>query len=230
MDGVLVATEGLKEEAHRRVLGSYGHHGEIGPPFYHSVMGLPQAEVEARYLAEAGLAGSVRPEGYHERFRATYDALLRTDLSLVPGARALVDRLSGEGWRLALVSSSLRWMVDSVLSETRLGDRFEAVITADDVALEKPAPDPYLHALESLGLRAGAAVVVEDTTAGIESARAAGLPVVALRHAWNDRLDLTGADRLLDGLEDTDSVCRALEGALEKAAASPPEGRKRRRL
>ncbi|HKK27386.1 MAG TPA: HAD family phosphatase [Gemmatimonadota bacterium] len=214
MDGVLVATEGLKEEAHRRALRAFGVAGDIEPAFYHSMMGKPQDEVERLYLVEAGLAGRVDVPEYHARFRETYADLLSTDLSLAPGARALVERLGGDGWRLALVSSSLRWMVEAVLEQTGLVGAFGAVVAAEDVEREKPHPEPYLLALEALGLEPGSAVVLEDTPTGVVAGRAAGLPVVAVRHAWNGPFDLSAAAAILPGLDDVPAALRALEEAL----------------
>jgi len=217
MDGVLVATEGLKERAHRRALASLGFGGDIGPAFYHGLMGRPQAEVEGRYLEEAGLGGRVEPGAYHERFREVYGELLRTDLSLAPGARTLVRRLEAGGWRLGLVSSSLRWMVDAVLGATGLGGAFGAVVSAEDVRREKPDPEPYEAAARALGVGPGRAVVLEDTPTGILSGRAAGLPVVAVRHAWNGPFDLSAATVILSGLDDTPAVLRAIGEALAAA-------------
>jgi len=236
MDGVLVATEGLKEEAHRRTLAAFGCEGAPDRTFYRSVMGRPQAEVERAYLEEAGLVDRVAPPRYRERFRKEYQGLLHERLELVPGARALLARLSEDGWRLGLVSSSLRWMVELVLARTGIASFFEAVVTGDDVEREKPAPDPYRMALEEIAAASEAvgrpkprAVVVEDTPAGIASGLAAGLPVVALRHGWNESLDLAGASAILAGLGDTDGVVRALAEALEAAtrpgtAADPRAG------
>ncbi|MDP2480387.1 MAG: HAD family phosphatase [Candidatus Palauibacterales bacterium] len=220
MDGVLVATEGLKEQAHLRALASFGYEGTPGRALYRSVMGQPQDAVEHAYLVEAGLEGRVAGARYSERFRREYQELLHERLELVPGARALLVRLSEEGWRLALVSSSLRWMVELVLARAGLASFFEAVVTGDDVEHEKPAPDPYRAAFRALeGPEHLRAVVLEDTGAGIASGRAAGFPVIALRHGWNEELDLSGAGRVLTSLEDTGAVVGALEAALEAGPA-----------
>lgn len=214
MDGVLVATEGLKERAHRRTLSAFGFDRKVGPGFYHSMMGKPQAEVERLYLAEAGLTGRVDVDAYHRRFRQVYAGLLETDLALTPGARELVRRLGADGWDLALVSSSLRWMVEAVLGATGLEGAFGAVVAAEDVEREKPDPEPYLRAARALGVGPGSAVVLEDTPTGVLSGRSAGLPVVAVRHAWNGPFDLSAASAILGGLDDTAAVLRALEEAL----------------
>jgi beta-phosphoglucomutase-like phosphatase (HAD superfamily) len=233
MDGVLVATEGLKEQAHLRTLAAFGYEGTPGRAFYRSVMGQPQDAVERAYLEEAKLADRVAPARYRERFRREYQELLHERLELVPGARALLVRLSEEGWKLALVSSSLRWMVELVLARAGLASFFDAVVSGDDVEREKPAPDPYRAAFAALEDAAEAgeaaevppavaslrAVVLEDTGAGIAAGRAAGFPVVALRHGWNEELDLSGAGTVLESLEDTGAVLGALQAALDAGPA-----------
>jgi sugar-phosphatase len=56
----------------------------------------------------------------------------------------------------------------------------EVLVTADDVARSKPHPDGYLVAAARLRVAPSACVVVEDAPAGIESARAAGMPVIGI--------------------------------------------------
>lgn len=215
LDGVLVDTEGLKEASHRETLRELGFEGEIPDSFYHSMIGRSQTLVERLYLEEAGLAGRIDPETYHVRFRAAYTRRLRTEPTLVSGARPLLGRLRAEAWRLALVSASQRWMVEIVLERTGMGEDFGAVITAADVTHDKPDPEPYLRALDRLRLGPASAVVVEDTPTGLAAGLAAGLPVVAVRHAWNAPFDLSGATTVLTGLEDTEGVVRALAAALD---------------
>ena len=63
----------------------------------------------------------------------------------------------------------------------RLGilSRFDAIVCGDMVENRKPAPDPYLRAMELLGVRPSACVAVEDSPTGIASAKAAGCYVIA---------------------------------------------------
>ena len=59
-------------------------------------------------------------------------------------------------------------------------DRFEAIVTADDVRRFKPNPDPYLKALEKLKQEPEGCLVVENAPAGVQSAKAAGLTCYAV--------------------------------------------------
>ncbi len=98
-----------------------------------------------------------------------------------PGALELLDALAGAGIPLALASNSSREFVERTLERAGLIDgRFRHVITADDVANPKPAPDLYLAACAALGVAVDDAAALEDSPPGVASAAAAGLYVIAI--------------------------------------------------
>ncbi len=80
------------------------------------------------------------------------------------------------GFQLAVVTSSGRAEVEPILEAAGIRECFHAAVFGGDVKNLKPAPDPYLLAVERLSVKT--AIVVEDSDAGCESARAAGLPFV----------------------------------------------------
>jgi HAD superfamily hydrolase (TIGR01509 family) len=211
LDGVLVATEELKARAHAETVRRYGGALDLG--FYGEVMGKSHEEAARAFIEASG--ADLDTAAYARVFNAVYGDLLKTDLHPVPGAAELVAALRGEGYRLAVVSSSLRWMMDEVLNRTDLADAFEASVSADDVAHEKPSPEPYLKALSELGLEPGRAVVIEDSETGVASAVSAGLPVIAVRHRFNVRHDFSRARAELDGLGDTRRTIRTIARALD---------------
>ncbi len=89
---------------------------------------------------------------------------------------ALVQRFRGNEFTVLVTNASLR-NVDKLLQYHELSEFFDLVLTGDLVANKKPAPDLYFLALEKLNLQATECVAFEDSTAGIESARAAGIHV-----------------------------------------------------
>ena len=70
--------------------------------------------------------------------------------------------------------------VDRILTRLRLLSRFRAIVTAEDYARAKPAPDPFLAAARRLDLPPASCLVIEDSLAGVTAARAAGMRVVAV--------------------------------------------------
>jgi HAD superfamily hydrolase (TIGR01509 family) len=93
--------------------------------------------------------------------------------------RALLDELSG--LKLAVVSSSNRTEVEPILETGGLLVKMDTCVYGNDVKNLKPAPDPYLLAVERLGVRR--ALVVEDSDAGVASGQAAGLDVLRVPDA-----------------------------------------------
>lgn len=118
-----------------------------------------------------------------------YRQRARTELSAIPGAVALVHAVASAGGLQAVGSSGPRLNVDLALSLMDLRRFMGAVITGDDVAAAKPAPDIFLAGARALGIPPGRCVVVEDAPAGVAAARAAGMAVLAVTTS-------TTADRL----------------------------------
>jgi HAD superfamily hydrolase (TIGR01509 family) len=210
MDGVLVRTDQLKADAHSATVRQFG--GDVAPSFYELYMGNSHAVVRAAFMARAGL--SCAPARYTELYQGIYRSLLDAGPPVTPGVPALLEKLAERGIALALVSSSRSWMVDQVLRQTSLERFFQAVVTADDIANPKPAPDAYRFAMERLGVGATGSVAVEDSGPGIEAAAAAGVSVIGFRHSFNRTHDFSKTIAEFDSLEDTAAVLGTIESAL----------------
>ena len=218
LDGVLVDTEPLKLRAHRAAVEARG--GELGPELYRRQMGSAHEGVVRAFLEASGLeAGPEAVAAYEEIFRSTYRRLLSRELEPAAGAPDVLRTCREEDRPLALVTSSDRWMVEIVLPRLGAEDAFRAVVTAQDVEAEKPAPEPYLRARSALGRRGDAAVAVEDTRSGVASATAAGLPVVAVRHAFNRGRAFDEAAAVVESLSPASSFLELVDrvaGSVQK--------------
>ncbi|WP_313524378.1 HAD family hydrolase [Shinella sp.] len=175
-----------EEEAHARFLGrSLKSMSEI----LHDEYGLA---IDTAFL------DSMRKVLY-ERFRA--------ELRPIDGIAETVD---GLGIAYCVASSSQPERIRLSLSVTGLIDKFEPnIFSASMVLRGKPAPDLFLHASAAMGVEPGFCLVVEDSPAGIEAAKSAGMRVVAFTggsHARTPRhretlLDLK-PDALFDDMRD----------------------------
>ena len=110
-----------------------------------------------------------------ERYRKT----LKAKLTPVPGSVEAVKNLSKK-CPLALVSGSNRKEILWALDELGIRNHFKCILGAEDYPKSKPSPLCYLKALELLNADPTSTLVFEDSNAGIASARAAGLWVVAV--------------------------------------------------
>jgi HAD superfamily hydrolase (TIGR01509 family) len=136
-----------------------------------------------------------------------------------PGAVDLVDALLAAGIPVGLASNSTRPFLDLVLTGAGVADRFAVVVSGDDVAHPKPAPDLYLLACERLAVDPGASVALEDSPTGIVAARAAGMRVIGVPYLPDLDLD---AHVVAPSLAD-EAVWEAL-GLLDGPAASAAAG------
>ena len=108
--------------------------------------------------------------------------LATTEIAWRPGARELLAALGAAGVPCALVSASYRSLLDAVLEQLPAGT-FATVVGGDEVAVGKPAPDPYLQAAAALGVAAADCVVLEDSLPGTRSGQAAGAWVIGIPNA-----------------------------------------------
>lgn len=118
----------------------------------------------------------------------------------MPGAVELVTSLRGR-MPIAVASNSPRPLVEAALRPAGLWGRFDALISFDDVAAGKPAPDLYLKACAALAATPEHCLAFEDSETGLASARAAGLAVVGVPTLKNLEFD---ADLVVDSLADPD--------------------------
>jgi HAD superfamily hydrolase (TIGR01509 family) len=137
---------------------------------------------------------------------------LKEQLFIFPGVQQLV-REAATRYHLAIASGALRPEIEFVLEQAGLRKAFEHITSAEDVARGKPDPEAYLHALGALNrmrqrnglpepaLQAEQCLVVEDTLAGIQAARAAGMKILAVANTHTLQ-DLHEADAVVKSLEE----------------------------
>ncbi|MGH7322368.1 MAG: HAD family hydrolase, partial [Candidatus Rokuibacteriota bacterium] len=128
-------------------------------------------------------------------------SLIRTEGRGLPGVPEIPLRFREAGLRLGLVSPSARPVIDAILEAVGLSGAFEAVVSGDEVARGKPAPDGYLMAARRLAVDPGRCFVVEDTRNGVLAAKAAGMTVAAVPGPTATHEDFSPADLVLPSLE-----------------------------
>jgi HAD superfamily hydrolase (TIGR01509 family) len=199
LDGVLLESEELWADVRERLAHDRG--GRYGPEEQRAMMGMSSPEW-SRYMHEhVGL-----PESPDEIAAEVVDRMLdryREQLPLIDGAVEAVERLAAR-WPLGLASSSNRPLIDLVLERSGLAPLFKATVSSEEVARGKPAPDVYLEACRRLGVEPTRAAAIEDSHAGIGSARAAGMRVIAIPNPSYPPGDaaLAEADVVLRSLEE----------------------------
>lgn len=196
MDGLLLDTEVLWQRAEEELFTAHG--GVFSREDKLRVIGT-SFEFTARYFAERLAQPPERGPQLVDEMIETMHAALQRDVAVRPGAIALVARLRGR-IPLGLASNSPRRLVDAALRTAGLSDAFDAIVTSDDVAHSKPAPDIYLEACRRLGVPPEETLALEDSSSGVAAAKAAGLACIAVPQYAET--DVTAADRVIDSLEE----------------------------
>ncbi|WP_256388104.1 HAD family phosphatase [Allokutzneria sp. NRRL B-24872] len=179
MDGVIVESEHLWERSWTVSAAERGYAWTAEDTS--TVQGMSAPEWSAYVAARAGVpeeAETVRAECV----KFMVDKVLGGSVPLMPGAAELVRAVSGLV-PVAVASSAARVVIEAVLAEHGLADRFGAVCSSEEVPLGKPAPDVYLEAARRLGVDPLRCMGIEDSSNGMRSASAAGLTLVALPNA-----------------------------------------------
>ena len=175
-DGTLVDTMPAHYAAYRRVFADVGI--DLAEADYYDNVGGTWREAIPKFLRGRACACSV--EELHARKQARLLAELEVaDIPQLPAAR-LLPVLRGRV-PLAIASSGSRATIELVLRRLAWADAFAAVVTSEDVARGKPAPELFLLAARRIGVSPERCLAFEDTGDGVAAARAAGMTVVDVR-------------------------------------------------
>jgi HAD superfamily hydrolase (TIGR01509 family) len=192
LDGVLVDSEIWWDEVRRAFAAS--HHRPWTLDDRHAVMGQNSRQwaetmrVRLRLDLDPATIEAAVVEAMVERYE-------REGPPEIPGATRIVTRLARR-YPTAVASSAHRSVIDAALDALGLASTFGVVVSSDEVAHGKPAPDVYLETARRLGITPGRCVVVEDSINGVRAARSAGMTVVLVPNASVPPAD--GAAELAD--------------------------------
>lgn len=217
-DGVIANSEPLHLRAYQEVLTGIGI-TLTATDYYARYLGYDDVGVFEALGSQRGETprGKALGELIAEKSRR-FQVLLGSSDVIFPGAAECVRRLAAEV-PLAIASGAWLAEIEAVLERAGLRDCFAAIVSADDEIPTKPAPDPYLRAVELLELdpsqnleprttrhaprarnrAVSCYVAVEDSRWGLDSARAAGLRCVAVAQTYRPE-ELDGADLVVPNL------------------------------
>ncbi|HEV8251950.1 MAG TPA: HAD family phosphatase [Candidatus Limnocylindria bacterium] len=196
LDGLLLETEVLWHRAEQRLFARHGAEFTFEDKL--TVMGTSAAFTGEFFARRLGYAAERAAPLIREVTELMHEEL-QAGVAARPGAVELVGQLWGRV-PLGLASNSPRYLVDAALQSGGFADAFDAVVSSDDVAHHKPAPDLYLLACERLGVDPAETLALEDTASGISSAKAAGLTCIAVPQF--DETDVSAADRVIASLDE----------------------------
>jgi len=207
-NGILVDDEGLHFQLFREVMASEGI--ELSEERYHErYLGFDDRGCFEAVLIDAGrTADTATVELLIARKASRYTARAQNELVIFPGAARSVAALAAR-WPVAICSGALRQEIHFALELMNGAHHVAAIVAAEDTERCKPDPEGYLLALDALrstvgpDLEAAHCLVVEDSLAGIQAAKTAGMWVVAITNTYTENeLRDAGADAVLKSLDE----------------------------
>ncbi|KAA2237036.1 phosphoglycolate phosphatase [Salinarimonas soli] len=199
---------------------------------------LPLAEagaligVGARALIERGVASNGRtlPPGrldiLYAEFLERYAANVCVETRLYPGARAALNRLAGEGYRLAICTNKFESHARALLAALGVLDIFQALGGRDTFPVCKPDPRHLTLTITAAGGDPTRAVMVGDSRTDIVTARAAGIPVIAVPFGYTDvPIETLSPDRVISHFDElAEAVHRLVPLAWPQSTAAQSLG------
>ena len=177
MDGVLVDTEPIYLKMFRKFLKE--NNCTVDEKLLKAIAGASSKQTW-KYMADMWLE-EIEPDKLHKLFRMEYpDFQISYREVLYPRVEELLQYLREKGILIALASSSSDRAIRRMLRETGLEIYFSCFVSGEMFRESKPNPEIYLCVLEKLGMSAKECLAVEDSTYGIQAAKAAGIEVVAV--------------------------------------------------
>ncbi len=201
LDGVLADSEPMYKEIGHALLAEHGAEIDLAQPRF---MGLGFHGFFELAIKEAGIRAD--PDELSQLLFATFLSRLG-ELRPVPGAREALREIQ-ERYATAVVSSSPRLIVDPILAQLKMA--FPATVCEREAGKLKPAPEPFLHAAQLLGVPAAACAVVEDATPGLVAGNAAGMRTIGLRTPLNTPASVAAARRLINSMAELPAALEEL--------------------
>jgi len=175
-DGTLVDSMPAHFEAWCEALAIHGAGGVFKEDVFLAMGGRPTRDIVVELNDEYDLKLDPQQVAFAKR-----EAFLKrlASVTLIDEVAAFASSLRGK-MPMAIATGGTRMVIEKTLKVVGISDWFDEVVTADDVAEGKPAPDIFLKAANLLGVSPTKCLVLEDAPSGILAAQRAGMQVIAI--------------------------------------------------
>jgi HAD superfamily hydrolase (TIGR01509 family) len=217
MDGVIVDSEPRHERAFQEIFQELGYADRHGMDFA-AYYGRSDRAFWLDFIAKHSPPQSLDELLYLKQNRLI--DILRREQPLFEGLPDLLAQLAPR-YPLAVASGSNHPVIDEVLAMKQLRRFFSVVVSVQDVERSKPAPDVFLRTAKLLAVPPAQCCVIEDSAAGVQSARSAGMEVIAITNTLPAER-LAHASHIVKTYEEIETLLLQ-PGAWERAPATRPE-------
>jgi phosphoglycolate phosphatase len=190
-----------------------------------SLLGAGARALIARGFAQVGQ--SLSPEKLQqlfEDFLAHYNAHIADNSWLFPGVEAALERCAKAGYTLAVCTNKLEHSSHLLLGALGISGRFKFICGQDTFGVAKPDPTPLIETIARVGGVPSRAIMVGDSRTDIDTARAAGVPVIAVDFGYTDvPIAQLHPDRMISHFDELPAAAAAVsEGWASRPNGSSP--------
>ena len=180
----------------------------------------------ARALIKRGFAAAGRSldpqelEALFADYLAYYSAHIADHTRLYPGVDKALEAFARAGWRQAVCTNKIESLARLLITELGIADRFAFICGQDTFGVGKPDPKPLNGTIAASGGSRDRAIMVGDSDTDIKTARAAGVPVVAVDFGYADvPVRELGPDRVISHFDELMEACHTLLAGPDQRAA-----------
>lgn len=211
-DGTIIDTE---RDGHRvafnKAFQEFGFDIEWDIETYYGLLEVAGGKERMRhYLNTKGFGKTIAKEDedqliidLHKKKTDIFVELIQSgSLPLRPGIHRLMKEANEKGISVSICTTAALKSANAVVATLLSDIKFDHILAGDIIKNKKPAPDIYNLAMEKTGFSADECVAIEDSSVGLRSGLAAGLPVVVTKSTYTQNEDFTGANIIVNCLGD----------------------------
>ncbi len=204
VDGVLVNNESMWEEAKKEIYVK-----NFGQEIFEKLGSTLGLDMEAIYKKAVAHGSNVSKDKLFETF-FKYAIDIYQNAPLTPGIQELGNTLIKLGYKLGIVFASPKKWVDVVVNRLEFKEHLDVIISLHERSdlLHKPAPDGYIDSINKLGGTPKSTIILEDSNAGIASAKAAGAYTIGLQQNLVQGYKQQGADIYVKNIEEVIQIAK----------------------
>lgn len=195
MDGVIIDSEPIHNQSTILTLQEFGIHPSMD--YLQQFTGTTTAFMFHKIREDYQLSVSTEELIYADQINVK-KLFEKNGMTPIPGVIDLIKELSRHGIKMAIASSSSLKQIQTVTKALGIQKYFDKLISGQELAHPKPAPDIFQTALSKLGVNQREAFVIEDSTLGVQAARAASIPCIGYQNPNSGNQDLFAAFLVTD--------------------------------
>lgn len=174
VDGLMIDTESVWKNAFDKAGDKYGI-PNLGDTLFPSLIGKRLEDEQE--LLDRLLPSDIQNQLINE-WRQIGLGSLEREVPVKPGLYEMLDFLEQHHIKMAVATTTRRELTEQRLKKIGVYDRFEYVLCGDEVTKRKPDPEIYLSVLHKMNTKAENAIVLEDSSVGVEAAYRAGIDCI----------------------------------------------------